>query len=56
MGYIELVFFVVYIWFLKFLFSCIGLLFDMVFKDFEWVFYFEFYIVIELGFILLVEC
>lgn len=51
MGYIELVFLVVYIWFLKFLLFCIGLLMDMFLCDIECVFYFEMYVVIELGMI-----
>lgn len=51
MGYIELVCFVVYIWFLKLLLFCIGLILDMLLCDIECVFYFESYVVIELGMI-----
>lgn len=53
MGYIELVLLVVYIWFLKLLLFCIGLLLDMILCDIECVFYFESYVVIDLGMIIL---
>lgn len=51
MGYIELVFSIAYIWFLKSLSFRIGLLFDMSLRDIERVLYFEFYVVIEGGMI-----
>lgn len=53
MGYIELVLLVVYIWFLKLLLLCLGMVFDMMLCDIECVLYFEVYVVIELGMMLL---
>lgn len=55
MGYIDLVLLVVYIWFFKLLLLCIGLMLDMILCDIECVLYFEVYVVIELGLIVL-EC
>lgn len=46
MGYIEFVVFVIYIWYFKGVFLCLGYLFDMVLKDFEKVIYFVVYMVI----------
>lgn len=51
MGYIELVVFVVYIWFFKLLLLCIGLMLDMMLCDLECILYFENYVVIEFGLI-----
>lgn len=49
MGYIELVIFVAYIWYVNFLFSCIGMFLGVKMKDLERVLYYEVYIVKELG-------
>src|ERR1700691_3076392 len=49
MGHIELASPVAHIWFLKSLFSRIGLLVDMTLKDLEKVLYFESYVVTEPG-------
>lgn len=49
MGYIELVVFVLYIWYFKGIFLCMGFVLDMSLCVLEEIIYFVLYVVIELG-------